>query len=132
VDTTDDVHMTADVGVSDDVGVGDVGDVDESLGEPVPFDSDNDLATRVAHARARHGRGGGMLAAGMLGLDQLVSGRKPREEVPVVVAANSDPLDIDTDGIAVRLEHVDVVAPPLPRTPLVMPSTHSGKRRRWR
>ena len=98
----------------------------------MPFDAGSDIATRVANARARHGRGGGMLAAGMLGLDQLVNGRKPREEVPVVVAANSDPLDIDTDGIAVSLDDVDLVAPPLPRTSPVVHDSSSNKRRRWR
>jgi hypothetical protein len=83
-----------------------------------PFDAGGDLADLVADAKRRHGLGGAMLAAGMLGLDQAVLGRKPREEIPVVVDANSDPVDIDADGISVALgDDTQVVAPPLPRTP---------------
>ncbi len=63
----------------------------------------------------------------MLGIDQMVSGRKPREEAPIVVAANSEPVDIDTDGILVSVAGADVIAPPLPRT---APKTPSKRRRR--
>ena len=99
--------------------------------EPVPFDAGGDIATRIAHAKRRHGAAGAALAAGMLGIDQIVNGRKPREEAPIVIAANSDPLDIDTDGISLSLAGAEVVAPPLPRTePKTAPT--SGKRRRKR
>lgn len=94
-----------------------------------PFDAGGDHASRIAHAKQRHGASGGMLAAGMLGIEQLLSGRKPREEIPVVVAANSEPVDIDTDGIRVSLVGVDVTAPALPRT---APKTSGARRRRWR
>ncbi len=94
-----------------------------------PFDAGGDQATRIAHAKQRHGAAGGMLAAGMLGIDQLVNGRKPREEIPVVVTASSDPVDIDTDGIRVSLAGADVIAPALPRT---LPKTPPARRRRWR
>lgn len=104
----------------------------------MPFDlGDGDVATRIAHARQRHGLAGGMLAAGMLGIDQVVNGRKPREDAPIVIAANSDPIDIDRDGISVPLDPDDpdgqfaVAAPPLPRTePITAP--RGGARRRWR
>lgn len=98
---------------------------------PVPFDAGGDLATRVANARRRHGSAGAMLAAGMLGVDQVVNGRKPREEAPIVIASNSDPLDIDTDGISVSLDDHDVVAPPLPRTAPIT-GRISGRARRGR
>ncbi len=94
-----------------------------------PFDAGGDQASRIAHAKQRHGAAGGMLAAGMLGIDQLVNGRKPREEIPVVVTASSDPIDIDTDGIRVSLAGADVIAPALPRT---LPKTQPARRRRWR
>ena len=99
--------------------------------EPVPFDAGGDIATRIAHAKRRHGAAGAALAAGMLGIDQIVNGRKPREEAPIVIASNSDPLDIDTDGISLSLADADVAVPPLPRTePKTSPTP--GKRRRWR
>jgi hypothetical protein len=103
--------------------------------EPEPFDlGEDDVVTRIAHARQRHGLAGGMLAAGMLGIDQVVNGRKPREEAPIVVAANSDPIDIDRDGISVPLDQEGqfaVAAPPLPRRePITAP--RGSARRRWR
>lgn len=95
--------------------------------EVPPFDAGGDVADRVADAKRRHGAAGGMLAAGMLGLDQVLN-RKPREEVPVVVASNSDPIDIDTDGISVAMgTDAHVVAPPLPRTP---PKVSARRRKR--
>ncbi len=69
----------------------------------------------VAAARRRHGTAGGMLAAGLFGLEQVL-GRKAKEEAPVVVAASSEPVDIDTDGIVIEVDDdISVVAPPLPR-----------------
>ena len=98
---------------------------------PEPFDAGGDMSTRIAHAKRRHGTAGAALAAGMLGIDQIVNGRKPREEAPIVIASNSDPLDIDTDGISLSLADADVAVPPLPRTePKTSPTP--GKRRRWR
>jgi hypothetical protein len=98
-------------------------------GEMVEFDPGGDMVTRVANAKRRHGAAGAMLAAGMLGIDQALSGRKPREEIPVVVDANSDPVDIDTDGITVSLDHADVIAPALPRTE---PKVPKAERSPWR
>ena len=66
-------------------------------------------------ARRRHGGVGSVLAAAMLGLDEAL-GRKPKEEIPVVVASNSDPEDIDHEGIVIPIdEATSVVAPPQPR-----------------
>jgi hypothetical protein len=80
----------------------------------------------VANAHRRHGALGAIVAAGMWGIDQAL-GRKPREEVPVVVSAPSDPLDIDTDGITVALDGVAVTTPALPRT---APKVAPARRRR--
>lgn len=105
-------------------------DHEPQAADAAPFDAGDDLADRVRHARQRHGLAGGILASAMLGIDQAVNGRKPREEAPIVVDANSDPTDIDTDGISVELddhEHVAFVAPALPRrTPI---TTRRGRRR---
>ena len=98
----------------------------------VPFDvGQDDLPTRVAHAKQRHGVAGAMLAAGMLGVDQVLNGRKPREEAPIVVDANGEPVDIDRDGIAFALDDAgtQVSAPPLPRSAPVATPT---RRKRWR
>ena len=46
---------------------------------------------------------GAVLAAGMFGVD-IALGRPPKEEIPVVVAAPTDPTDIDTDGIRVPVD----------------------------
>jgi hypothetical protein len=71
----------------------------------------------ITVARARHRTAGAMLAAGMLGLDQAMGLRKPREEAPIVVDASDDPIDIDADGIVVPVdERTAVHAPPQPRS----------------
>jgi hypothetical protein len=86
----------------------DVPELDDAV-EPMPPISDP-----VGTARRKHGAAGAMLAAGMFGVD-IALGRKPKEEVPVVVDASGDPTDIDKDGMSFQLDDVtQVVAPPLP------------------
>lgn len=99
-------------------------------GEPSePVDAIDDGREIVDTARRRHGGMGAILAAGMLGLDQVL-GRKPREEAPVVVDANSDPIDIDTDGITVALDDdLAVHAPPQARPDPFAPSPRTRARR---
>jgi hypothetical protein len=121
----------ADELTSDDIDAGD-GTIDVDHPDAVPFDiGQDDLPTRIAHAKQRHGVGGAMLAAGMLGVDQVLNGRKPREDAPIVVDANGEPVDIDRDGIDITLDDagVQVSAPPLPRT---APVTSPPRRSRWR
>jgi hypothetical protein len=94
----------------------------------VPIDLIVDDTELIAAARRRHGMLGGVVAAGMLGLDKVL-GRKPREEVPVVVAAATEPVDIDADGITVPLDdHTDLISPAIPRT---APKVAPPRRRRW-
>lgn len=82
------------------------------------------ISDPVATARRRHGAAGAILAAGMFGLD-IAMGRKPKEEAPVVVAANTEPVDIEKDGIEVEIdENTSVFAPPQP------PSDPFPRRRR--
>ena|SRR6187402_115986 len=99
--------------------------------DDVPFDPGGDNTDRVADARRRHGLAGAMLAAGMLGLDQFLSNKK-KEDAPIVIGADSEPIDIDTDGIRMRIsDDAEVVSHPLPRTPpLTTPSSRSRRRRR--
>lgn len=81
----------------------------------------------VAAARRRHGAAGAIVAAGMLGLEQVL-GRKPKQEAPVVVAAPTDPIDVDRDGIAVVVDdEVSIVAPALPRTPPIQSRNKRNK-----
>jgi hypothetical protein len=81
----------------------------------------------VETARRRHGTAGAIVAAGMLGIEQVL-GRKPKEEAPIVVAAPTDPLDVDRDGISVAIgDEVALVAPPLPRTAPVQRQSKRNK-----
>ena len=52
----------------------------------------DDIGETIAHARRRHGAAGAIIAAGMLGLDQVL-GRKPREEAPIVISTGDEPVD---------------------------------------
>lgn len=84
-------------------------------------------ADLVETARRRHGTAGAIVAAGMLGIDQVL-GRKPKQEAPIVVAAPTDPLDVDRDGISVAIgDEVALVAPPLPRTAPVQRQSKRNK-----
>lgn len=84
----------------------------------------------IGTARRRHGAAGAILAAGMFGLDQALW-KKPREEVPVVVTANSDPTDIDAEGINLAVdEQTSVVAPPLERLEPTPPRRRGRRARR--
>ena len=90
----------------------------EQLEEIEPLEPVSDP---VGTARRKHGAAGAVLAAGLFGVD-IALGRKPKEEIPVVVDAAGEPTDIDTDGISIPVdEHTTVVAPALPpsepRTP---------------
>lgn len=81
--------------------------------DAVEFDTEP-ISDPVSTARRRHGAAGAMLAAGMFGLD-IAMGRKPKEEAPIVMAASSEPVDIDKDGIEVPIDDTtSVYAPPQP------------------
>jgi hypothetical protein len=109
-----------------DVEVDDAADTEMVL--EMGADSDETAGNPVANARRRHGTAGAILAAGMLGID-IVLGRKPKEEVPVVVDAPTEPTDIDADGIRLEVDATTtVVAPALPRTEPQRPSRRSRRR----
>ena len=87
--------------------------LEEEIADPMPPESDP-----VGTARRRHGTAGAVLAAGLFGID-IALGRKPKEEIPVVVDASGEPGDIDADGMRFPLDDDHhVVAPPMaPSTP---------------
>ena len=99
---------------------------DEPDGAPTELDLES--GDVVANARRRYGSGGALLAAGMLGLDKLLTDKKKPDSVQVQEAA-SQPIDVDKAGIQVMIDELtSVEAPPLePREPLSM-----KKRRRRR
>ena len=100
-----DTAVDTDVDTGVDMGV-ELDDVSEFVVEPI--------SDPVGTARRRHGAAGAMLAAGMFGVD-IALGRKPKEEAPIVMAASSEPVDIDKDGIEVPIdENTSVYAPPQP------------------
>ena len=111
-------------------------DLDEVFDEVLDDDAvafDAGPTDPVAAARRRHGAAGAIVAAGMLGLDQML-GRKPKQEAPIVVAANSDPVDIDSNGISMVIAPgTSVVAPAQPRSePLSARSSRGRSSRRKR
>ena len=74
-----------------------------------------DGADVIAAARRRHGVAGAMLAAGMVAINDVYLGRKPKEEAPIVIAAPTEPHDVDRDGITVPVDTAtSVFAPPQP------------------
>ena len=84
----------------------------------------------IGAARRRHGSAGAIVAAGMFGLDQALTGRKPKEEAPIVMAASDEPVDIDHEGITVPVdERRSVVAPPQPRSD-PLPARRRRRKRR--
>ena len=56
------------------------------------------------------------MAGAMFAIDEAL-GRKVKQEAPIVVAAPTEPLDIDFDGIDVPVDdQTSVYAPPQPRS----------------
>ena len=108
VDTDDEL----DVDINDDELNDELNDGDDGQ-DLVQFDVEP-ISDPVGTARRRHGAAGAMLAAGMFGVD-IALGRKQKEEAPIVMAASSEPVDIEKDGIEVPIdENTSVFAPPQP------------------
>lgn len=88
-------------------------EIDDVDTDAVEFEMEP-VSDPVGTARRRHGAAGAILAAGMFGVD-IALGRKAKEEAPIVMAASTEPVDIDTDGIEVPIdENTSVYAPPQP------------------
>ncbi len=96
----------------------------------MPIDGVPDITIKpnlVATARRRYGVGGAMMAGGMLGIEKALELRPAKEEVPIVVEAATEPVDIDDEGIDVDIDDETwVYAPPQPRS---RPQTKVPRRR---
>lgn len=81
----------------------------------------------VEAGRRKGGLAGAAMAGAMFAVSEIVEGPK-KDDAPVVVEANSDPTDVDRDGVTVDLDEVTVETPALERLePLSAPRT--GTRR---
>ncbi|MCU1400082.1 MAG: hypothetical protein JWN62_3191 [Acidimicrobiales bacterium] len=99
------------------------GEIDEIDGEyeeieptdPINIDNPNPVAT----ARRRHGLGGAMIAAGMFGLDQALTGKQKPDHAEIQ-ESSSEPVDVDKDGITVVIDDATTIqTPALERRPPV-------------
>jgi hypothetical protein len=74
----------------------------------------------MATARRKYGGAGVLLAAGMFGLDKVLTDKKKTESVQVQ-EASSEPVDVDADGITVDVDaSMSVHSPALePKAPVV-------------
>lgn len=106
-----------DSGDAHDEGYDDAPDeVGQTPFEPLEPSADADL---IANARRRYGSGGALLAAGMLGLDNILREKYKPDSVQVQQAP-TDPTDLDAEGIRVAIdESLSVNAPALERVPLL-------------
>lgn len=80
----------------------------------------------IAAGRRKGGVAGAAMAGAMMVVSEIVEGPK-KDDAPVVVEANSDPTDVDRDGVTVDLSQLTVEAPPLDRLDPVV--DRSGTRR---
>jgi hypothetical protein len=108
LEAADAVDPDEDVEPSDDIEPGDI-DVDlEAL---------RDTGDPIDNALRRRGGVGGVIAAGMFGLEQAMFGKVKPESVQVQESP-SEPTDVDKDGIVLTLAaDVAVQSPALERKP---------------
>jgi len=83
----------------------------------------------MRRARERGGLPAVALAGALMGMREVLEG-PPKDPAPVVVQANSDPVDLESDGVRLTVDGSSVEAPPLaPYTPRP-PSVRRRPRRR--
>ncbi|MBU6200787.1 MAG: hypothetical protein KJS90_02165 [Acidobacteria bacterium] len=82
----------------------------------------------VRRAAQRYGFSGAMLAGGMVAFDRLL-GRREQEDPPVIAEAPDEPVDIDRDGIVLRVDDSTTV---VARAPESVPGPVRRVRRRRR
>lgn len=68
----------------------------------------------IEAGRRKGGVAGAAMAGAMMVMSEIVEGPK-KDDAPVVVESNSDPTDVDRDGVTVDLAELTVAAPPLER-----------------
>ena len=69
----------------------------------------------VRRAAQRYGFSGAMLAGGMVAFDRLL-GRREQEDPPVIAEAPDEPVDIDRDGIVLRVDDSTTVVARAPES----------------
>ncbi|MCU1388788.1 MAG: hypothetical protein JWL72_2126 [Ilumatobacteraceae bacterium] len=85
---------------------------EEIESDPIDIDDPKPLAA----ARRRKGLGG-MIAAGMFGLDQALTGKQKPDQAEIQ-ESSSEPVDVDKDGIKVVIDDgTTVQTPALERRP---------------
>jgi len=108
----------------------------ESTGDPTddpdradrPVDGRETGDAMVRRAAQRYGFSGAMLAGGMVAFDRLL-GRREQEDPPVIVATPDEPVDIDRDGIVLRVDESTTVVARAPE-PARGPVRRIRRRRR--
>lgn len=84
----------------------------------------------VRRAAQRYGFTGAMLAGGMVAFDRLL-GRREQEDPPVIAETPDEPVDIDRDGIVLRVDDSTTVVARAPE-PVPGPVRRVRRRRRPR
>jgi hypothetical protein len=107
----------------------------DSAGDPTdvvegPADGHEVGDAMVRRAAQRYGFTGAMLAGGMVAFDRLL-GRREQEDPPVIVEAPDEPVDIDRDGIILRVDDSTTVVARAPGA-AVGPARRVRRRRRSR
>lgn len=83
----------------------------------------------IEAGRRKGGAAGAALAGAMIAVSDIVEGPR-RDDAPVTVEASGEPDDVDRDGVAVDVDGVSVVAPPLERRAPVSAERSVRSRRR--
>ncbi len=107
----------------------------DSAGDPTdvvegPADGHEVGDAMVRRAAQRYGFTGAMLAGGMVAFDRLL-GRREQEDPPVIVEAPDEPVDIDRDGIILRVDDSTTVVSRAPGA-AAGPARRVRRRRRSR
>ncbi len=100
-----------------------------AVSEYPPVEPMSDDAAVIRRARQKTGSGGAILAGAMLGLRDILEGPK-KTEVAIVVAAPTEPVDLDEEGIRVTIGDTVVMTGKL--APLPEQVKHRRRRRRRR
>ncbi|MCU1392299.1 MAG: hypothetical protein JWM34_727 [Ilumatobacteraceae bacterium] len=92
--------------------------------DPISIDNPDPVAT----ARRKFGAGGAILAAGMFGVDQALTG-KQKPEFAEIQESSSQPVDLDKDGFHLAIDEArSVDAPALERRPPIGVNKKSKRR----
>lgn len=89
------------------------------------INEETERAAMMRRARQKAGVGGAMMAGAMMALQGVLEGPK-RDPIAVVVAAPTEPINPDAEGISLQLEDRSLFAPPL--APLRPPR---ARKRKW-